>query len=129
MAYTSDESGRVEVYVRAASGAGGKWQISNNGGRYPVWARSGRELFYVSLDHHIMALDWAARADLFVPGKPRLWSNRAIFFPRSRSYLDIMPDAKRFVVFQEAETTSGVKDSPRITCLLNFFDELKRRIP
>ena len=50
LAYTSDESGRAEVYVRAFPGPGGKWQVSTDGGVYPLWAPSGRELFYRSGD-------------------------------------------------------------------------------
>ena len=46
LAYTSNESGRWEVYVQAYPGPGGKWQISNEGGDAPVWAKNGRELFY-----------------------------------------------------------------------------------
>ncbi len=45
MAYQSDESGRNEIYVRSFPGAGGKWQISTQGGTEPLWARNGRELF------------------------------------------------------------------------------------
>jgi serine/threonine-protein kinase len=52
--YQSDESGRGEVYVRPFPGPGGKWQISNTGGRRPVWSHNGRELFFPELGkpHH-----------------------------------------------------------------------------
>ena len=46
LAYTSNESGRDEVYVLSYPGPGGKRQISNQGGSQPLWARDGRELFY-----------------------------------------------------------------------------------
>jgi serine/threonine-protein kinase len=46
IAYTSDESGRYEVYVRPFPGPGGQWQISTQGGEEPVWAPNGEELFY-----------------------------------------------------------------------------------
>ena len=46
LAYTSDESGRYEVYVQPYPGPGGKWQISNEGGNELVWPKNGRELFY-----------------------------------------------------------------------------------
>ncbi|MGH9651709.1 MAG: TolB family protein, partial [Terriglobales bacterium] len=48
LAYTSDESGRVEVYVTAFPGPGGKWQVSNGGGDIPQWSRDGKELYFVS---------------------------------------------------------------------------------
>ncbi len=49
MAYVSDESGREEVYVQPFPGPGGEWQISNEGGWEPLWARNGKELFYRQL--------------------------------------------------------------------------------
>ncbi len=48
LAYVSDEAGRDEVYVRSFPGLAGKQPISTGGGRYPVWSRDGRELFYLS---------------------------------------------------------------------------------
>jgi dipeptidyl aminopeptidase/acylaminoacyl peptidase len=54
LAYASDESGTFQVYVRAFPDNGGKWQISNAGGAYPVWSRNGRELFFRNLDNRIM---------------------------------------------------------------------------
>ena len=46
IAYVSDESGQSQVYVQASSGRGARWQISADGGAEPLWAHSGRELFY-----------------------------------------------------------------------------------
>ena len=54
LAYTSNESGRQEVYVRPYPAGAGRWQVSDNGGGYPRWARNGRELFY-RVDDGIMA--------------------------------------------------------------------------
>ena len=58
IAYQSDESGREEIYVRPFPDvdAGGRWQISPNGGSRPLWARNGRELFYLSADHILMTV-------------------------------------------------------------------------
>jgi len=50
LAYISDESGRYEIYVQPYPGPGGKWQISAEGGRGPVWNPNGRELFYRNRD-------------------------------------------------------------------------------
>lgn len=46
LAYTSDESGRDEIYVVSFPRSGGKWQISTEGGTEPVWAPGGNEVFY-----------------------------------------------------------------------------------
>ncbi|MFZ0888977.1 MAG: hypothetical protein WA005_11030, partial [Candidatus Binataceae bacterium] len=46
IAYTSDESGRSEVYVRSAEPGGGRWQVSSDGGLQPHWSANGKELYY-----------------------------------------------------------------------------------
>ncbi len=51
LAYTSNESGKYEVYVRAFPDKGGKWQISNAGGAYPIWSSNGHELFFRTDDN------------------------------------------------------------------------------
>jgi len=57
VAYQSDESGRYEIYVRTFPDPRGKTPISIGGGQYPQWGPGGRELFYVSLDNKLMAVD------------------------------------------------------------------------
>src|SRR5262249_52996852 len=72
LAYTSNESGSYQVYVRAFPDTGEKWQISSDGGTYPMWSRSGRELFFESLDNRIMVAGYSVQGDAFFPAKPRL---------------------------------------------------------
>jgi serine/threonine protein kinase/WD40 repeat protein len=50
LAYTSDESGRFEVYVAAFPEPGGKWQLSSGGGNSPSWSEDGKKLYYESGD-------------------------------------------------------------------------------
>ncbi len=58
IAYDSDESGKTEVYVRPFPDVqSGKWQVSSGGGTLPRWRRDGKELFYVSADADLMAVD------------------------------------------------------------------------
>jgi eukaryotic-like serine/threonine-protein kinase len=63
IAYTSNESGRFEIYVIPASGTGGKWQISSSGGQQPLWRRDGKELFYLSSDDNLMSVPIKLRPD------------------------------------------------------------------
>ena len=57
LAYESNESGRYEIYVRPFPNVNsGRWQVSTSGGRTPVWARSGDELFYVAADATIQGV-------------------------------------------------------------------------
>ena len=129
IAYTSNESGRFEVYVRPFPGPGGKWQISTGGGLHPIWSRNGRELFYETLDNRIMVSTYTAKADSFAPDKPRPWSNTQILDPTGVWNLDLAPDDKRFAVFARPEATAEEKGSVHVTVLLNFFDEPRRRVP
>jgi Tol biopolymer transport system component/predicted Ser/Thr protein kinase len=132
IAYSSAESGRFEVYVRPFPGGNsgsGKWQISTGGGRHPIWSRDGRELFYETSDNRIMAASYTAKADTFAADKPRLWSNTQIREPAGIWNLDLAPDGKRFAVFPRPEATGEQKGSVHVTVLLNFFDELRRRVP
>jgi len=48
VAYTSDQSGRNEVFVQSFPSSDGKWQVSIKGGTEPVWRKDGKELFYIS---------------------------------------------------------------------------------
>jgi Tol biopolymer transport system component len=57
VAYTSNESGRSEVYVRSFPAAGGRWQVSSNGGARPRWRPDGRELFYVAPNLDLMSVE------------------------------------------------------------------------
>jgi Tol biopolymer transport system component len=127
--YRSNESGRNEIYVRPFPAAGdAQWQISTGGGLYGLWSTNGRELFYETTDERIMVVDYTVEGNSFVPGKPRLWTDKQIFFPGT-SNLDLAPDGKRFVVFTMPEAPADQKTSVHVTMLENFFDEVKRRIP
>jgi serine/threonine-protein kinase len=128
IAYRSNESGNDEIYVRPFPNAnGGKWQISSGGGLYPLWSKNGRELFYEAADNRIMVADYTVNDGSFVRGKPRPWSDKELFYAGG-SNLDLAPDGKRFAVLALPETP-GEKGTVHVTMLLNFFDELKRRIP
>ncbi len=106
----------------------GKWQISSGGGVYPLWSNDGRELFYETLEGRIMVVDYTVQGDSFMPGKPRAWCDKQLFYMGS-SNIDLPPDGRRFVVLIPAQEADGEKGSVHVTMLLNFFDELKRRIP
>ena len=134
IAYSSNASGRYEVYVQPFPGGtplrAGLWQISTSGGSHPMWSRDGRELFYETLDNRIMVTSYTAQADSFVPDKPRPWSNTQIFEPTVNLWnTDVGPDERRFAVFPRPDATVEQKGSVHITVLLNFFDELRRRVP
>ncbi len=69
MAYISDQTGRVEVYIRNLDGPPGQWQISTDGGLQPRWRRDGKELFFAGADGYLMVVP-IQTAPGFRPGAP-----------------------------------------------------------
>jgi Tol biopolymer transport system component len=96
VAYTSDESGRDEVYVQAFPEPRGKFQISTGGGRFPAWSPDGRELYFVSPDDKLMAADLKLGADSVVATTLRELFALASF--RNAYPYAVAPDGKRFLV-------------------------------
>ncbi len=70
IAYSSTESGRLEVFVQNFPPAGGKWQISNSGGTEPSWRGDGKELYFLS-GTKLQAVDVKAAGSSFEAGIPR----------------------------------------------------------
>jgi eukaryotic-like serine/threonine-protein kinase len=128
LAYTSNESGKDEVYVRAfpppSSGQGGKWQISNSGGMWPIWRRNGHDLIYESGDQ-IMAVSYTVKGDTFVAEKPRVWIAKL----GAHKGWDLARDGKRLLVLTPVESAEAPKQEHEVVFLINFFDELRRRAP
>jgi eukaryotic-like serine/threonine-protein kinase len=97
VAHVSDESGQPEVYVQTFPEARGKFQVSAGGGRFPKWGPAGRELFYVSLNDKLMAVDLKLGKDSVEPSAPRelfpLPTPTINFIP-----YDVSADGQRFLV-------------------------------
>jgi Tol biopolymer transport system component/predicted Ser/Thr protein kinase len=130
LAYASDESGAYQIYVRAFPDKGGKWQISNSGGTYPVFSRNGRELFFRAEDSRIMVAAYAVKGDSFMADKPRGWSEKRIANTGlNGSPYDVAPDGKRIAVLMPAEAPEAQQAQNHVIFLENFFDELRRRVP
>jgi Tol biopolymer transport system component/predicted Ser/Thr protein kinase len=128
LAYVSDESGRPEVYVQPYPGPGGKWQISTETGSEPVWNRNGQELFYRSGDR-MMAVDVTLQPT-FAAGKPRVLFQGQYFasvFPFTGTAYDVSSDGQRFLMVKQTEQTSAA--SVQLNVVVNWFEELKRRVP
>jgi Tol biopolymer transport system component/DNA-binding winged helix-turn-helix (wHTH) protein len=128
LAYTSDLSGSKEVYVQDFPAAGGKWTISTRGGSYPRWRRDGKELFYVSADQKLMAVEVKSSAS-FEPGAPkvlfdlrsvrRLGSNYDVVFFGD---YNVTADGQRFLL-----RTSPHEAAPtQISVVLNWTADVKK---
>ena len=128
LAYESNESGRFEVYVQAfpasRSEHGGKWQISNGGGSDIHWPRTGRSLFYRSADQ-ILSVGYRWEGDTLLTEKPREWLAR----PAGGSDWDLTSDGSGILALAPMESPEGRNQGHEVVFLLNFLDELRRRVP
>jgi len=126
LAYVSDESGHYEVYVQPFPGPGGKWEISTEGGTEAVWNPNGRELFYRNGDK-LMAVDIVTQPG-FSAGKPKvLFEGHYLPTPLTFPNYDVSQDGQRFLMLKSVE--GGVDAPTQINVVLNWFEELKRRVP
>jgi hypothetical protein len=122
MAYASDESGEIQVYVRPYPGPDRKWLVSTRTATYPLWNRIGRELFYRSGDQ-MLVVEVSTGPDLALSPPRVLFEQRySTGSGASISHFDISPDGERFVM---------VKDDAagRLNVVLNWIEELKARVP
>jgi Tol biopolymer transport system component len=107
MAYTSNESGRWEIYVTSFPDQRGKWQISNNGGTQPRWRGDGKELFYLAPDGKMMAsvVTTEGRFDARTP-LPLFQANAREQVAGSELVMyDVTRDGQRFLVNTQMETS------------------------
>jgi eukaryotic-like serine/threonine-protein kinase len=123
IAYESDESGRPEVYVQGFPLTDQKVRISTGGGTDAAWSKNGGELFYLAADRNLMAVPYRATVKTFEPG-----AGKALFpVPGNlvrRSYA-VTGDGRRFLIGKPVDENS----SEPITMVVNWLDELKRRVP
>jgi serine/threonine-protein kinase len=128
LAYQSNESGRFEVSVRPFPNVdSGYWTISTTGGMMPLWARSGKELYYLTLDGALMAVP-VHSTPAFSAGTPtKLFDTRYYATGNARTY-DVSRDGQTFLMIKAAggdptSTPTG------IVVVLHWVEELKARVP
>jgi serine/threonine-protein kinase len=128
LAYSSNELGIFQIYVRPFPGPGGQAKISDTEGDYPVWSHNGRELLFTASTpgrgDTLMTVNYTDHAGSFTAGKPRIWSSTPVQ-PRVDSIWDLAPDGKRLVATVVLEG-----EGPKLThatFVFNFADELQRR--
>jgi serine/threonine-protein kinase len=131
--YDSDETGQFEVYVRPypQTYSGGRWQISSEGGRQPMWSHDGREIYHRDFEGGL----WATPVQTspgFAPGAAtRLFSNPSYKgrgkLMSARSY-DLSADGKRFLMIK-VQPQAAEPETPELIVVLNWFEELKRAVP
>jgi hypothetical protein len=135
LAYASDVSGRLEVYVQPYPGPGPRTQVSVEGGVIPAWHPNGRELFYASGADPV-GKRWMMAVEFEAGSPPRMGTPRRLFeFDGDLIFLgapvrcyDVAPDGQRFYAHQ----LRGVPPSPPVThinVMQNWLEELKAKVP
>jgi Tol biopolymer transport system component len=120
VAYVSNQNGPDEVFVREFSDGERHWQISNDSGIEPMWAPSGKELFYRRGDD-MMVVD-IATSPVFTPGKPRrLFTGR--YANAQPAGYDVSSDGSRFLMVKD--TSAGPLREVRV--ILNWLDQLQHQ--
>jgi Tol biopolymer transport system component/predicted Ser/Thr protein kinase len=128
IAYVSAELGSSDVFVQPYPGTGGRWQISNGSGRFPIWSQNGHELFFLGPDHRIRGVEYTVDGHSFSPGKPRVWSETRVADLGVNSAYDLAPDGKRFAAILNADQAGESNRRANVTVLVNFADELRQRL-
>ena len=127
LAYVSNSSGVEEVYVRPYPIVQGtERRVSVGGGSGPVWSPNGSLLYYRSEgDRALMVAPLAPGA---IPGRSRtLFSAEKFRFSGNSPAFDIHPDGKRFVMVTQGDVPPP--EPSQINVVLDWFDELKQRVP
>jgi serine/threonine-protein kinase len=130
IAYSSNESGRDEIYVRPFPGPGGRVLVSGTGGVSPTWSRARQELFYGSVDRQVMVSTYRVEGGMFRADKPQLWAPTRYVQrgpPGFRSF-DLHPDGERFALSAAPDAQEDVPQD-RVVFVFNFFDEVRRVAP
>jgi serine/threonine-protein kinase len=140
VAYQSNESGKGQIYVRTFPDVTkGRWQVSSDGGNSPLWSPNGQELFYRNGDA-TMTVD-VETEPTFKHGNSKIllrgtYLSETIAANISLTPWDIHPDGKRFLMIKPptsskstTEETTAPAPQPKIIVVLNWFEELKERVP
>jgi dipeptidyl aminopeptidase/acylaminoacyl peptidase len=125
LAYASDQTGQQEIWVRPYPGPGAAVRISPNGGEEAVWARSGRELYYLE-GTRLMAVAVTAGDRFNFSPATLLFDNNYLLSPQPPSY-DVAWDG-RFLMIKPIGGDTEVAPS-QIVVIQNWFEELKRLVP
>lgn len=108
MVYTSNESGRDEVFVSPFPEAtASKWQVSTDGGTEPLWARDGQELFYRNGNGDMIAVQVSLSETFSIVSKHVLFSALPYRADANHTNYDVHPDGRRFLMKRNVASTGG----------------------
>jgi serine/threonine-protein kinase len=135
LAYSSDETGSLEIYVRPFPDVdAGRWQVSTRGGIHPQWSRDGSELLYLEVrapDVAMLAVS-IEPGPTFRPGIPTELFAGPYFYGAAVAapdVYDVSSDGQRFLMIKQLEAPDEEQAQPEIVIVENWFEELKRLVP
>ena len=120
--YDSDETGRIEVFVRAFP-EGGKWQVSSKGGHQARWSRDGKEIFYVENQDTLISVPVTTTGAFSAGAASSLFRNPGLVNPNGFYMYDVAPDGKRFLITEPVE---GEKTKPQAIHLIQNWPGMLR---
>ena len=127
LAYSSDESGRDEIYVRPFPNGAGKWQVSVNGGRYPRWSRVENELYYLEPGIITLMAIPVSTEQGFTLGQPQvLFEDRSLTIGGPGPRYDVSANGQRFVTIAPVEDNEE-SAPPAIRVVENWYEEFLDR--
>jgi hypothetical protein len=112
----------------------GRWQVSTNGGDSPLWSPNGDELFYRN-DDAVMAVSVTTEPSFNTLGTPKVLFRGSFIGPGAfdGTPWDIHPNGKKFLMIKPPASTgaapTAASPQPKINVVLNWFEELKQRVP
>jgi serine/threonine-protein kinase len=132
LAYQSNDSGQFQIFVRPFPNVNtGHWQVSTGGGAQPVWARNGKELFYLEPNGALMSVRveqgtaWSASTPTKLMTGPYYHGTGSVNTPPT---YDVSLDGKRFLMIKPGGGPD-LAAPPSIVVVQNWFEELKRLVP
>jgi serine/threonine-protein kinase len=130
LAYESNSSGPTEIYVRPFPNVGdGQWLVSTAGGTRPLWARSGKELFYIGADGALLRVPVEASGATWNAGTPTtLFERRYVTGGTLLRTYDVSPDGRRFLMVKALGTGASAVP-PAVIVVQHWDEELKRLVP
>jgi Tol biopolymer transport system component len=124
--------GATQIYVQPFPATGAKYQISTDEGRSPLWSRDGRQLFYHQVSTNTLVVVEVRTDPSFTFGKLTPLPIEGTIHPIAQRNYDVTPDGTQLLVVlpaASARTGSATRPTQQINVVLNWFEELKARVP
>ena len=128
MAYSSNESGQYEVYVRPfPNAASGRWQVSIGGGAAPRWPPDGNELYYLN-GNQLIAARIVTAPTFAVAQRTPLFSVADYDLDFYHQSFEVTPDGRSFLFLASTDRLAHRESTARLVLVNNWFSELKARL-